>query len=517
MTDTLEEGSPSPQHHGPLSTGRRWLPRWAPTSDAQLAASEASILAPIRPIISQRMVAGLNTIATVHPKGAVAPAVAPDNGTDPFAFAHASIANCGVTSSAVNEAFERYGAQTASAPNVQMPSTLQSSSSVPERAPRNPAVDGGDGCDGGAFRRPFPPKSSTTGLATLDAARHTSIICVHGFCGGVANWLPVWRAFAAANDVYAFDLPGFARSERPRGVRGFASAEASLEWFLSYFERWFEAMGFGTVDHSLPDAERARLAVERRRARSSTTTCCPAEKNVSKAGSSGSNSEEIVLVGHSFGGYLCAQFALRHPHLVDRVVLADAWGIRRADQEENAKRRAKLPPLTTLAGLKAIVLDVACNNLLWGSMLRFFGPLTPFLLPRARPEFTAAWAPHLDDPRHFYDYTYHCNARPHMIGEVGVNALRLAPLSARLPLIDQFCRFSRAVRWHVLYGDRSWMVSDDAIELVKGLNEGAAAEEGASLPCVATYGLVAGAGHQIAVDNAKGFASAVLAYLSEAN
>ena len=373
---------PSAQLAGPSCV------RWVPTSELELYNAEVAILGPIRPIISQRMIAGLNTIATVHPKVR--------NGVEVPMF-------------------------------TPMSSGEEASSSVSGEGDSN--------------------TSSKVALSPLNVDAYTSIICVHGFAGGVANWLPVWRAFAAANDVYAFDLPGFARSERPRGVRGSASAEASLEWFLGYFERWFEAMGIGLESNE--------------------------DRGVRPA------SRRVVLMGHSFGGYLCSMFAARHPHIADALILADSWGIPRfrvpsaaagstdgpssvqsqsksnssnkrnnsGAQQAAAAPAAKAEEESAEAreyafwtSWKVRFFGALFRNFGAGGLLRLCGPSGRGMVQRLRPDFADRWAAVLEDPADFYAYTYHCNAAPGRVGERGFVALGVTPKHPHLPLLDELPR-----------------------------------------------------------------------------
>lgn len=108
-----------------------------------------------------------------------------------------------------------------------------------------------------------------------------TVVCLHGLGGSASSWVPNLDALAEHYTVHAVDLPGFAASSRPVfGTRDPAELETRI---VAALEAW-------RVAHGL---------------------------------------ERFVIMGHSFGGYLAAAYALRHPQHVAHLVLVDPWGFSR--------------------------------------------------------------------------------------------------------------------------------------------------------------------------------------------
>lgn len=87
---------------------------------------------------------------------------------------------------------------------------------------------------------------------------------VHGFGGGVGLWIRNLEALSRSRPVYAFDLLGFGRSSRPSFP---SDAEKAEEKFIESIEQWRQTVGV----------------------------------------------ENMVLLGHSLGGYLATSYAIQYP------------------------------------------------------------------------------------------------------------------------------------------------------------------------------------------------------------
>ena len=114
-----------------------------------------------------------------------------------------------------------------------------------------------------------------------DTADAPTLVLVHGFTGSKENWYPLAERLGGHYRLVIPDLPGWGESQRIEGADyGFSAQADRLAQFL---------------------------------------------QRVRREGS------PIVLLGHSMGGGIAAVAAARHPHLVARVGLIDAAGVRFRD------------------------------------------------------------------------------------------------------------------------------------------------------------------------------------------
>ncbi len=104
----------------------------------------------------------------------------------------------------------------------------------------------------------------------------STVILLHGIGCYIENWEENIAALAQGRRVYALDLPGFGRSDKPQ-------IRFSYPYFVEFVKKF--------------------MAVQ----------------NVDKA----------VLIGESMGGGIVLLFALQYPHQVEKMVLADSAGMGR--------------------------------------------------------------------------------------------------------------------------------------------------------------------------------------------
>ena len=105
-----------------------------------------------------------------------------------------------------------------------------------------------------------------------------SIMFIHGLGSSADRWLDIPLAMSMYYHTLAIDLPGFGMADKPQA--GFAYSIVEFATFVSQMIR--------------------ELGVDARK---------------------------TTLVGHSLGGYIAAEVALRHRSLVDRLVLIDTSGM----------------------------------------------------------------------------------------------------------------------------------------------------------------------------------------------
>ena len=227
------------------------------------------------------------------------------------------------------------------------------------------------------------------------------LVLVHGFAAGIGTWILNLDPLASTLDrkVYAIDLLGFARSTRaPFDLSGDVEGQ-----FVDSIERWRKKVGI----------------------------------------------DKFILLGHSFGGYLCASYALKYPENVSHVILADPWGVQ--DRQASTNRGTYRFPIWV-----RVVNSIfqAFNPL---AVLRVSGPYGPSLVHKFRSDLKEKFRPKLKDDCHkFLNYIYHCNAQS-ATGESAFKALALPYGWPKNPLIHRLLDLPEPISMTFIYGSRSWI------------------------------------------------------------
>ncbi|KAG5678627.1 hypothetical protein PVAND_008283 [Polypedilum vanderplanki] len=261
---------------------------------------------------------------------------------------------------------------------------------------------------------------------------NTPIVLIHGFAAALALWLKNLDALAKEHPVYGFDLPGFGKSSRPE----FASEADEIELqFCESIERWRKAM------------------------------------NISK----------MILIGHSFGGFLSTSYAMRYDQHVEHLILADPWGF------------VEKPDLSNRPYWQRVLIKVF-GKMAPLSIVRAAGPYGEWLIQRARKDIMEKYVNVVEDPRVIATYIHQCNT-DHPSGEHAFKRLLFGGPWARHPMGERMREnFPKDLPVTFLYGAKSWMDNRYG-EIIKE-----------SRPNSYTHiEHVSDAGHHVYADNAEEF------------
>lgn len=128
-----------------------------------------------------------------------------------------------------------------------------------------------------------------------DYPEHT-LVFIHGYGGQASQWLYQLREFSDKNRVIAYDLRGHGKSEKPHGRYTMDELQADLLALL-------DALGVN---------------------------------------------QPFTCIGHSFGGAIASEFAVRHPQRIARLVLIATAGEFRLNPPSRLLLRLPLPALSLL-------------------------------------------------------------------------------------------------------------------------------------------------------------------------
>uniref|UniRef100_A0A5B7BRD7 1-acylglycerol-3-phosphate O-acyltransferase n=1 Tax=Davidia involucrata TaxID=16924 RepID=A0A5B7BRD7_DAVIN len=273
-----------------------------------------------------------------------------------------------------------------------------------------------------------------------------TLVMIHGYAASQGFFFRNFDALAKHFRVIAIDQLGWGGSSRPDFTC--KSTEETEAWFIDSFEEWRKT------------------------------------KNLSN----------FILLGHSFGGYVAAKYALKHPEHIKHLILVGPAGF---SPESEAKSEFFTQFRASWKG--AVLNHLWESNLTPQKLIRGFGPFGPDLVRRYTSARFVTYSTGdtlaEEESRLLTDYTYHTLAAKSS-GDLCLKYIFAFGGFARMPLTH------RGSEWKVpttfIYGFQDWMNYLGAQEIRKNME----------VPCEIIR--VPQAGHFVFLDNSTGFHSAVL-------
>jgi 2-hydroxy-6-oxonona-2,4-dienedioate hydrolase len=151
------------------------------------------------------------------------------------------------------------------------------------------------------------------------------IIFIHGLGSSADRWLDLPLAMSLYYHALAIDLPGFGMADKPQS--GFAY---SITEYAAYVSQLIQELGLGA--------------------------------------------RKTILVGHSLGGYIAAEVALRHRSLVGRLILIDTSGMLQGPTEllqlylaaaMNPSRESVRPVLEKMVAHPSRIFDILVDGFIY--------------------------------------------------------------------------------------------------------------------------------------------------------
>lgn len=264
-------------------------------------------------------------------------------------------------------------------------------------------------------------------------SKRIPILMLHGLGAGVALWVLNLDEIAQHRTVYAIDILGFGRSSRPEFAKDAMIAEKQL---VKSIDEWRKETGL----------------------------------------------QEMILLGHSMGGFLATSYALSYPDRVKHLILADPWGF--PEKPQNTERKIPLWARSILAVSKPL-------NPLW--ILRFFGPLGSWLIGKTRPDILRKFSGVVTNPEIIQNYIHQCNAQ-NPTGESAFHSMMHDFGWARNPMISRIQQMKSTVPITFLYGEGSW-VDNTPGDTIKHLRN----------QSYVKVNVIPNAGHHVYADDAEAF------------
>ena len=256
-----------------------------------------------------------------------------------------------------------------------------------------------------------------------------TVLLLHGFGFGLAQWVPNWQTLCQHANVYAIDMPGFARSGRAAFSGG---GEEAVLYFIQMIEEWIKAVW------------------------------------------SHESAPKLVLIGHSFGGFIAVKFAMNYPQRVKQLILVDPFGVNEGVPQEVVVARNDLR--SKAEKFRNWAVEKLFYKVSPMCPLRGLGPLGPKLVAPKMDKKNRQWSGHVEDGA-VVDYLYHCNAQSPS-GEqaftkciTGMGAGFGDGFVAKFPLCHELPKLPADIPLHFIYGSHTWIPHVGGYQTVRMRNE----------------------------------------------
>lgn len=302
------------------------------------------------------------------------------------------------------------------------------------------------------------------------------LVFLHGYGAGKGFWslnLPSISSSLPHTRVYALDLLGMGCSAHQFTMSRCQNSADAEQYFVDGLEAWRKTLGL----------------------------------------------EKIILVGHSFGGYVASCYSLKYPERVEHLILVSPVGLPETPpvatpdgDEKKPNPLSRAPAWAQRFGIIHIVRWLWSRHITLSMGLHWLGPIGPFIFRKiVRMRFQhLAQQQEGDSNAHsttptasvnldaLADYTYHLNAGA-CPGHRGLSLILKPGAYAIDPLLPRLSQLSVGVS--SLFGSSDWIDATNGHKLTETL-----LESGRFAECL----IVERAGHQLFLENRRSFNHAIV-------
>lgn len=353
-------------------------------------------------------------------------------------------------------------------------------------------------------------------------AAPTEVVLIHGFGAGIGHYHRNYKRLVEENEntrFHALDMMGCGGLLRPAikyHGKHFRLPVVDLVYKPILEEQRKRGVAPELVGYKMePDA---RVPAEKYRAAAQQTVedielyyVDLLEEWRKKRGIS-----KMVLVGHLFGGYMLAAYALRYPENISKLVLLSPVGVERGamaltnpeyDSMYNSQQVYAPDPdplsyhhiglfLRLNLKLGKFVAYTWQNNYLLFGVIRGVGPFMGWLvLHYTYNRFQMGIQAPLDIPN-MHLYVYHL-FRQRSTLEHAIQRVLAPNLGAKVPILDRVQQLLKVPKFYAAYGLEDWMNTEAGRILVRDVGK-----QGRGF---SKYKTIESAGHNLMIDNPTQF------------